>query len=68
MKWVGLITDALMAILGFGFLLYGYRLLGKSAVSDDKKEAVRGSYRILGWCMALMGIIALLSRLLDKVL
>lgn len=65
MRWVGLVADALMAILGVGFLLYGYRLLGKSVVSDEKQEGVRGSYRIVGWCMLVMAIIALLSRLLD---
>jgi hypothetical protein len=55
-----------MAILGVGFLLYGYRLVGQSAVADEKYDAVRSGYRIVGWCMVVMAIIALLSRLLDE--
>lgn len=66
MRWVGLVMDALMATLGIGFLLYGYRLLGTSAGAGQKNDAVRSGYRIVGWCMALMAFIAVLSRLLGE--
>jgi hypothetical protein len=72
MRWVGLAAEGLMAICGVVILLYAYRLIGKPPGADEKYDAAMsrqaGAYRIMGWCIVIMAIIALLDHLLGGLL
>jgi hypothetical protein len=72
MRWIGLVIDVLLGICGVVILLYAYRLLGKPPGADEKYDAAMGRhvgiYKIVGWCIVLMTILALLDQLLGGLL
>jgi uncharacterized membrane protein len=72
MRWVGLGTDVLLAVVGVILLLYAHRLLGKPAGADAKYDAAlvrqTPTYKILGWIIVVMAIIGLLDHLVGGIL
>ena len=68
MRWMGLGADVLLAVFGVWLLLTAYRVIGQRPGADDKYDAAMarqaGAYKIIGWCVTGMAILALLDHLL----
>jgi hypothetical protein len=62
MRWIGLSTEIMVVAMGAVFLLYAYRApkrLPDADVTYDESQ-LRLEYKIIGWIIIALGLLALL--------